>query len=89
MRKDIFVVGTRLLGIWQLVGAVMSLAYMIFYWIGYFPGQPANREYSLIRFGIELLLGLILSLRPYTLYSLFERMGEEDQEIAESEEDQK
>ncbi|HVN49612.1 MAG TPA: hypothetical protein VMU30_12430 [Bacteroidota bacterium] len=76
MRTDIFIVGARLLGVWQLVGAIETLAYLIFNWMKSYPMSPTNHEYQLIRVGVELFVGLYLVLRPYHLCNIIERFTE-------------
>ncbi len=78
MRKDIFVVGVRLLGVWQLVGAVVSLCNIIFVWLGYYKAQSIQSEYTIIHFGVQLVIGLYLILRPYHLFHFIERFAEKD-----------
>jgi hypothetical protein len=38
--------------------------------------SASNHEYQLIRFGVQLILGLYLVLRPYHLSQLIERFAE-------------
>ncbi|MGD0591716.1 MAG: hypothetical protein ABSA44_13110 [Bacteroidota bacterium] len=76
MRTDIFTVGARLLGLWQLVGAIETIAYLLYEWIRSYPLSAPNHEYQLIRFGIELIVGLYLVLRPYHLSQFIERFAE-------------
>ena len=86
MRKDIFVVSIRVLGIWQLVGSFGQLASIISQWIGYMPSQANATHYLLLHFGIEFVIGLYFVLRPYHLFHLIERFAEVDDEVqAESE----
>jgi uncharacterized membrane protein len=76
MRTDIFTVGARLLGVWQLVSAIETIAYLIYEWIKSHHLSAPNHEYQLMRFGIELIVGLYLVLRPYHLSQIIERFGE-------------
>ena len=76
MRTDIFTVGARLLGLWQLVGAIESIAYLLNGWIRSYPLSAPNHEYQLIRFGVQLIVGLYLVLRPYHLSHFIERFAE-------------
>ena len=80
MRKDIFVVGARLLGVWQLVDAIFSFANLVAHWIGYIQPQSYNHEHLLISFGIHLILGLYLVIRPYHLFHLLEHFTRDDGE---------
>lgn len=80
MRKDIFVVGARLLGVWQLVGALNSLAYLISYWSGFYQPPSYSSQYYWIHFGTEFILGLYLVFRPYHLFRMIERLAESDNE---------
>jgi hypothetical protein len=86
MRKDIFVVLIRVLGVWQLVGSLGQLANLISQWIGYMQPQTYGSRYIVLHFGLELVIGLYFVLRPYHLFHLIERFAENDDEIqAESE----
>ena len=80
MRKDIFVVGARLLGVWQLLGAINNFVFLIGHWTGYMKPQYNSVEHDLINFGFWLVVGLYLVLRPYHLYHLLERFSEDDDE---------
>jgi hypothetical protein len=80
MRKDIFVVGTRLIGIMQLVGAIFNFANLVSDWIGYIKPQAYSHEHNLMNFGINLILGLYLIIRPYHLFHLFELFTGDDDE---------
>ncbi len=80
MRKDIFVVGIRLLGVWQLIGAIVSLCNIIIVWLGYYRTQSIQNEYTIIHFGIQFVIGLYLILRPYHLFHCIERFAEKDEE---------
>lgn len=70
MRKDIFIVGARLLGIWELLGALSSLAWLIASWMGYLQMQPSNKEYTSIHFIIQFLTGIFLLFRTHQLFDL-------------------
>jgi hypothetical protein len=76
MRTDIFTVGARLLGVWQLIGAIETIAYLVYEWIRSYPIPAPNHEYQLIRFGVELIVGLYLVLRPNHLSQIKERFAE-------------
>lgn len=80
MRKDIFVVGARLLGVWLLVGALSSLVYIISYWSGFYQPPSYGNQYYWIHFGTELILGLYLALRPYHLFHMIGRLADSDDE---------
>ena len=87
MRKDIFVVLIRVLGVWKLLGSLNQLASLISQWIGYMPPQTTATHYLLLHFGLEFIIGLYFVLRPYHLFHLIERFAENDDEVqAESEE---
>ena len=77
MRKDLFVVGARLLGIWELVGAVSSLANIIAAWFGYLRPQSYSQEYSSLHFLVQLGIGLYLLFRTHRLFHLLERLKPE------------
>ena len=80
MRKDIFVVGCILLGIWQLAVALGSLANLVGVWIWYTSPQSYNSKYYLLHLGVELFIGLYLILRPYDLFHFIERFIVNDNE---------
>ncbi len=69
MRKDIFVVGARLLGVMQLVDAVFGIVNLISQWAGIINPPSYGHGYSLVTFGVHLILGLYLTTRPYHLFS--------------------
>lgn len=78
MRKDIFIVGARLLGIWQLLGALNSLAYIIADWLGKLHVPSSSEEYNTVHLIVQLGTGLYLIFRPYSLFNLLDRLkGEE------------
>ena len=81
MRKDIFVVGCVLLGIWELVGALGSLSNLVGVWIWYTSPQSYNSKYYLLHLGVELFIGLYLILRPYDLFHFIERFTVNDKEV--------
>ena len=87
MRKDIFIVGARLLGIWELLGAVSSLAWLIANWMGYLQMQPSNKEYTAIHFIIQFLTGIFLLFRTDRLYDFVNRITGEGK-IAEQDSEQ-
>jgi len=75
MRKDIFLVGTQLLGLWQLCGAMVSLVYLIGDYSGYVRPQAASHEYNLLRLGVELIIGLFLISRPQHVFNLARQLS--------------
>ena len=81
MRKDIFVVGCLLLGVWELAGALSSLANLVGVWIWYPSPQSYNSKYYLLHLGVELFIGLYLILRPYDLFHFIERFTVNDKEV--------
>ena len=85
MRKDIFIVGARLLGIWQLLGALNSLAYMVSYWSG--PTRPPSytQEYNVLTFIIHLITGLYLLFRTHRLYDVLVRLVPEEKSVEDGE----
>jgi hypothetical protein len=74
MRKDIFIVGARLLGIWQLLGAIRSFAYMVGGWVGYIRQQSSTQEYNNLVFIVDLVTGLYLLFRTHSLFHLLDRL---------------
>lgn len=85
MRKDIFIVGTRLLGIWQLLGALTPFAYIIGYWFGYIRPQPYTLEYNVLTLIVHLITGLYLLFRTQNLYDLLNRL-KHDEDTSDHEE---
>ena len=81
MRKDIFIVGARLLGIWQLLGAIRSFAYIASAWLGYIRPQSTTQEYNALLFIVELVTGLYLLLRTHNLFRLVDRLKEEEKTV--------
>ena len=64
MRKDLFLVATRLIGLWQICGSLVSFAYIISDYIGYIRPQSYSHQYYMLRFVVEFLIGLFLLIRP-------------------------
>ena len=87
MRKDIFIVGARLLGIWELIGAVSSFGWIITGWLGYVRPQSYSQEYYSVRFIIELAVGLYLLFRTHHLFHLMERLEPDNDEAQVDEHD--
>jgi len=85
MRKDIFLVGTRLLGLWQLCGAMVSLVYLIGDYSGYVHPQASSHEYNLLRLGVELIIGLFLISRPQHIFNFAKQLSIIEDEDASSE----
>jgi len=75
MRKDIFLVGTRLLGLWQLCGAMVSLVYLIGEYAGYVQPQPSAHGYNLLRLGVELIVGSFFIFRPQNIFNLVKQLS--------------
>jgi nicotinamidase-related amidase len=75
MRKDIFVVGARLLGLWQLIGALSSLAYIASNWAGYFQPSSSASQYYYIKFLLELVVGIYFVFRPHQLFDVIEHLA--------------
>ena len=87
MRKDIFIVGAKLFGIWQLLGALSPLAYMIGFWIGYIHPQAYTQEYNVLTFIVHLVTGLILLFRTDRIFRLLDRLEPEEELIENGEND--
>jgi uncharacterized membrane protein len=85
MRKDIFIVGARLLGMWLLVGAATSLAVLIITWIGYQRRIASSLEYNLaynaIHFIVEVIAGLYLLFRTHRLFNFLDGLKPDEEEI--------
>jgi len=77
MRKDLFVVGARLIGIWQLTAALNSLALLVAYWAGFVHQAGGGLEYTKVRFAGELVIGLYLLLKTDHLFELLTARGGE------------
>jgi hypothetical protein len=82
MRRDIFIVGVRILGIWQLINALNTFATLVNIWIGYTQatGAPTRMSYFL-HLGIQLFTGLFLVFRTEDLFTLLDQLS--DREPAE------
>jgi hypothetical protein len=76
MRKDIFIVGAKLLGVMQLISAVYSLATIVAVHTGLIRPQGATAEYSSVRFVAEVAVGLFLVFRTEALFNLLNRVQE-------------
>jgi hypothetical protein len=78
MRKDIFIVGARLAGIWQLLGAANTLATLTYIWL--WPLRPAssNQEMYILHFAVQLVTGIHLLLRTHQLFNLLQLSKEEE-----------
>jgi hypothetical protein len=87
MRKDIFLVGIRLLGILQLCGAMVSLVFLIGDYAGYVRAQSPGHEYTLLRFGVELIIGLLFISRPQNIFNLVNQLSVPEDEDKSSESD--
>jgi len=87
MRKDIFLVGIRLLGLWQLCGSIVSFTYIISDYIGLTRPQAYTHEYNLLRFGVEFIVGLFLILRPFNVFHFIQLLSvnDDDEDEAKSE----
>ena len=83
MRKDIFIVGARLLGIWELLAAAYSLAYIIAAHIGVIKlTTSGTQEYYSLRFVVECTLGLFLIFRAHRLFNFLDRFKEKQDIIS-------
>jgi hypothetical protein len=80
MRKDIFIVGARLLGIWQLLGAVVSLVWIIAAWLGYLRAS-SSQEYNSVHFIVQLATGSYLIFRTHQLFHLMERLKADEEKV--------
>ena len=77
MRKDIFIVGARLLGIWQLLGAASLIAQYISIWAGlYKPSVSYQESYAFVHMAVELVTGLYLIFSAYPLYDILNKVKE-------------
>ncbi len=74
MRKDIFIVGAILLGLWLFIGAIGPLLYLLAMLFGSFHPQTEAQDYTLLNGVVHLLIGLYLMFRPDDVFNLLERM---------------
>jgi hypothetical protein len=74
MRKDIFIVGARLLGLWQLIGALSPLSYLVGTEFGFVHPQITTQEYNAVALVVHLLTGLYLLFRPHQLFGVLDRL---------------
>lgn len=89
MRRDIFIVGIRILGIWLLIEAINPLIFIIGTWMGYFHGSYYSQQYtySLINSLIHLIAGFYLLFRSDNLFNFLEKLltktetGEDDEAV--------
>ncbi len=80
MRKDIFIVGARLLGLWLLVGSINPLCYVIVTVFVRYQSQPYAQEYNIVNGIAHLLSGLYLVFRTNTLFHYLDRLADETSE---------
>ena len=78
MRKDIFIVGARLLGIWQLLAGLSPLASILYAWLRPFQQHSYTQEYEIMIFAVHLLTGLYLLFRTDSLFRLMVRLNSGD-----------
>ncbi len=83
MRKDIFIVGIRLLAIWVLIEAIYPLIYVIGSWFGYFIRNNYSQEYYLINAIVHLVVGLYLLLKTNGLFDFLERVLDKKEDTEE------
>ncbi len=74
MRKDIFIVGARLLGIWYVIGAVGPCMYFLTGWFENYWPPSYNQEYNLVIGSVHLFTGLYLLFWTHNLFNFLERM---------------
>ena len=85
MRKDIFIVGARLLGIWQLLASLTPLVSVIGFWGKSFSAQAYNQEYYILLFIVHLLTGQFLIFKAHSLYRLLDRLTPEEEDVKDDE----
>jgi hypothetical protein len=88
MRKDILLAGIRLLGVWQLCGAAISLGNIIGEAAGYLQTQTSANHYNILHFCIELLIGLFFISRPFNVFNLVRGLSMEEERSKENSSDQ-
>lgn len=74
MRKDIFIVGARLLGLSLLSGGINPLAYVVYTWISKYQPTPSAIEYNIINGLVHIFIGLYLLLRTNNLFNYLDRV---------------
>ena len=74
MRKDIFIVGARLLGLSILTGALNPLAYVVSTWFIKYQTTPNALEYNFVNGLIHIIVGLYLLLGTNNLFNFLERV---------------
>ena len=79
MRKDIFIVGARLLGISLLTGAINPLAFVVSTWFVKYQPTPNALEYNFVNGLVHIIVGLYLLLRTNNLFDSLERILTEEE----------
>ena len=86
MRKDLFVVGVRLIGILLLADALVPIVNLIGYWAKYIDLSKINLQYILITIITHLAAGIFLLGRTHSLFNFLDRLLPEPEESKEEEE---
>jgi len=74
LRKDIFIAGARLLGLWQLLGAVNSLALIVSSWFNTAPGPSFGQDFSSLHLLVQIITGAVLLFWTNTLFRLLSHL---------------
>ena len=85
MRKDIFIVGARLLGISILTGGLNPLAYVVSTWFTKYQPTPNAIEYNIVNGLVHIIIGAYLLLRTNNLFNFLERVLTEEEKNKEEE----
>ena len=86
MRKDLFIVGARLLGILLLADTLVPIVNLIGYWTKYMDLSEYNLKYLLIMLLTHLAAGIYLIGRAHKLYNFLNRFLPDPEETKEADE---
>ena len=79
MRKDIFIVGARLLGISLLTAAINPLAFVVSTWFVKYQTTPNALEYNFLNGLVHIIVGLYLLFGTNNLFNFLERILTEEE----------
>jgi hypothetical protein len=78
MRKDIFVVGVRLLGTWFIVGSILPLVTITSEYFGYIHLGEYGHASNILHFCVDFIVGAFLILRTHNIFRLIELLKVDD-----------
>jgi hypothetical protein len=84
MRKDLFLVGARLLGVLQFLSAASPLGYLLASWFGIAWIPASSQGYNGIQAAVHLAAGSYLVYRPLHLYRLLENLKHENDDAEDA-----